>query len=332
MLLARPALGVLSRKRQVGSDRALDRQVAGVLELQRLLRLPAVESLDVPRARVFVEQGLSPLDPSPETMAEIIDTSAGGRPIRIYVPEHAGPHWVVWFHGGGGTIGSIRSTEPTARYLAAHTGMTVASVDYRLGPEHPHPAAIDDAIAAWRGLVPRIPARAKIAVAGDSFGGFLATHVDHAVRAAGDVRRPDHQVLIYPMTDLTMSLPSIVRLADGYLMTRDLVNWFRTNYMGDHTMRNAVGISQSDAVRRGVSPLFFADVRGAAPAIVVTAGFDPLVDEGDGYAAKLQAAGVPVVHRQHPSLIHGFLSMGGGVRAARIATDQLCADVVAQLA
>jgi len=322
-LLARPVVSLLARKRQTGSDRGLDRQVAGVLELQRLMRLPRLASLDAPRARVFVEQGLSPLDPPPETMAEIVDTTAGGRPVRIYVPEHAGPNWMMWFHGGGGTIGSIRSTEPTARYLAAHTGMTVASVDYRLGPEHPHPAAIDDAVAAWRGLVSRpelAGGDAKIAIAGDSFGGFLATQVDHLVRSGGDVRPPDLQVLIYPMVDLTMSDASLVRLADGYLLTREDVAWFRTNYMGSHTNF------------RDASPLFFADVRGAAPALVVTAGFDPLVGEGEAYVAKLRAAGVPVTHREHPSLIHGFLSLGGGVRAAQDATDQLCADVVSLLA
>src|SRR5262249_35172299 len=154
------------------------------------------------------------------------------------------------------------------------------------------------------------------AVAGDSFGGFLSAQVDHVVRDVGAVRPPDLQVLIYPMVDLTMSQPSIERYADGYLLTRALVRWFRSNYMGP------------DADRRAASPLYWASVTGAARAVVVTAGYDPLVDEGDSYVAKLRAAGVTVTHRRHASLVHGFLSLAGGVRAARAATDELCADVV----
>jgi acetyl esterase len=331
MLLRKPLVGLVGRGRRNGVDTALDRQVAAVLELQRLLRVPAVESLDPARARVMVELGLSPFELAPAAMAEVIDTTAphrtgpqsgrlgdspwaGAIPVRIFVPRNARPHWIVYFHGGGGVIGSIRSAEATTRYIAARTGCTVASVGYRLGPEHRHPAAIEDAGSAWRALVARVPAGGRIAVAGDSFGGYLSTHVDRDARACG-ARPPDLQVLIYPMVDHTSASPSIRRYAEGYLLTWPMIEWFRSHYLGPNEDRLAV------------SPQFWPDLHGAAPAIVATAGFDPLVDEGDAYAAKLRAAGVEVRHRRYPSLVHGFLSLAGGVRAARAAIDEVCADI-----
>jgi len=306
--LAPPAVGLLGRRRQRGIDRGLDPQVAAVVELQRLLRLPPLDSMEPRRARRFAEAGLSPLDVAPEPMREVIDTQVGTIPVRIYVPEGAGDHWIVYLHGGGGVIGSIRSSEPVTRLLAVQTRCTVASVDYRLGPEHKHPAAIEDSVAAWDGLMARVPGKA--AVAGDSFGGYLSAHVDRAAR-----RKPDLQVLIYPLVDQTLASPSIDRNAEGYLLTRAMIRWFRDHYM------------HPDDDRRAASPRYWPDLERAAPAIVVTAGYDPLVDEGDDYAEALRVAGVRVVHRQHPSLVHGFLSLAGGVRAARAAFDELCRDI-----
>ncbi|MBS1121854.1 MAG: Alpha/beta hydrolase fold-3 domain protein [Deltaproteobacteria bacterium] len=311
--LSQPVVGLLGRKRREGVDAALDPQIAAVLEVQRLLRLPTLESMEPARARRFAEHGMAPLDVPTRTMAEVIDTTVGGPdgeiPVRIFVPADAGPHWIVYFHGGGGVIGSIRSSEPVTRLLAHQTGCTVASVEYRLGPEHHHPAAIEDACAAWDALMSRVPPDGRVAVAGDSFGGFLSAHVVRHAR-----RKPDLQVLIYPMVDLTHSLPSIDRHAHGYLLTRSMVQWFRSHYTrpGDD--------------REAASPRFWS-LHGSAPAIVATAGYDPLVDEGDDHADRLQRAGVPVRHRRYPSLIHGFLSLAGGVRAARTATDELCADI-----
>jgi len=312
--LAGPVARLLGWRRQRGVDRELDPQVAAVLELQRLLRLPAVDAMEPGPARRFVEDGLSPLDVDPIPMAEVVDTTVPGHggaiPVRIYTPHGAGPHWIVYLHGGGGVIGSIRAAEPVTRLLAAQTGCTVASVGYRLGPEHRHPAAIEDACAAWNVIADRVGRSARVAVAGDSFGGFLSTHVERAV-----IRHPDLQVLIYPIVDMTLTSPSIDRHADGYLLTRSLIHWFRDHYL------------HADDDRRAISPQFWPDLRGAAPAIVVTAGYDPLVDEGDAYAARLRDAGVAVRHRRHPSLVHGFLSLAGAVRAARAAADELCADI-----
>ncbi len=321
--LSTPLVRLFARGRSSGVDAALDPQVAAVLELNRILRLPALDSMEPAKARRFAEEGLSPMDVAPEPLAQIIDTMvpgpAGPIPVRIYVPFDAGPHWLVYLHGGGGVIGSIRSSEPVTRLLAAQTKCTVASVGYRLGPEERHPAAIEDACAAWDALGSRIPRGGKAVVAGDSFGGFLSAHVDRHARDTGG-HRPDLQVLIYPIVDLTLTSPSIDRLAEGYLLTRSMVHWFRGNYL------------RPDQDRKAPSPWFWTDLRGAAPAIVVTAGFDPLVDEGDSYARRLAEAGVTVRHRPHPSLIHGFISLAGAVRTARAAVDQICADIVEVLA
>ena len=287
-----------------------------MLALERLLRLPALDSFEPPRARAYAADGLAPFDVAPAPMAEVIDTAAPGPagappvPVRIFVPPGASRHWIVYFHGGGGVIGSIRSSEPVTRLLAARTRCTVASVGYRLGPEDRHPAAVDDALAAYAAMVARVPAGGRVAVAGDSFGGFLAAHVERAA-----ARRPDLQVLIYPLVDLTLSSPSIDDNADGYLLTRAIMRWFRSHYLHPHDDH------------RAVSPRFWTDLRGSAPAIVATAGFDPLVDEGDAWAEALAAAGVAVRHRRYPALVHGFLSLAGGVRAARRATEELFDDV-----
>jgi acetyl esterase len=314
MALARPLARAIGARRRRGHGAALDPQIAAVLELQRLLRLPPLESMEPPRARAFAEAGLSPLDVAHVPMAEVVDITAKRIPIRIYRPHDAGPHWMVYFHGGGGVIGSIRASDPIVRLLAAQTGCTVASVEYRLGPEDKHPAAIDDACAAYAAIAARLPPGARIAVAGDSFGGYLSAHVDRLA-----ARRPDLQVLIYPLVDMTLTKPSIERHADGFLLTRSLMYWFRGHYLN------------ADDDRRAISPLYWDDLRRAAPAIVVTAGYDPLVDEGDAYAGRLRDAGVPVIHHRHDGLVHGFISLAGAVRAARAAVDTLTAAVRDQL-
>jgi acetyl esterase len=321
-----PLARVLARGRRGGVDAELDVQVAAALEGDRLLKLPALDSMDPPAARVFAGDSLSLLDAHLISMAEIIDTSVAGKagaiPVRIFVPPGVRPDgnapWIVYFHGGGGVIGSIRESEPATRLIAAQSRCIVASVEYRLGPEHKHPAAIDDALAAFTALAARA-GKARLAVAGDSFGGFLAAHCDHDALVRG-ARQPDLQVLIYPTTDLSHQVPSIDRLATGYVLTKAMIEWFDRHYM-----------APSDD-RRAASPMFWSQLRGSAPALIVTCGYDPLVDEGDRYAERLEAAGNRVILRRYPSLIHGFLSMAGGVSAARVAIDEMCGDIRGQLA
>src|SRR5438067_1200484 len=178
-VLVRGALGNRAIVRWLGRDGSaeLDPQVGAVLALNRRVGGPKLESLP-PDEAGRVAAGMSPLDADFEPMAQVADVHAAGVPVRLFVPRDAGPHWIVYFHGGGGVIGSVATSEPASRLIAARTRCTVASVEYRLGPEAPHPAAIDDAIAAFAGLLPRVPGR--VAVAGDSFGGFLSAHVDRA--------------------------------------------------------------------------------------------------------------------------------------------------------
>jgi acetyl esterase len=320
MLSNRALVWLLARGRASGRDVALDRQLAAVLELYRIGRLPALESMTPEAARRYAEDGLAPLDLDPVGMAEVIDTHAAGVPTRIFVPQQASANWIVYFHGGGGVIGSIASSEPSTRYLAARTRCTVASVGYRLGPEARHPAAIDDAFAAWQALAARVPAGGRVAIAGDSFGGYLCVHVEHLARTRHAVR-PAVQTLIYPLVDLTLTSPSIERYANGYLLTKSTMHWFRSHYL------------RGEADQRPGSPWFWSrsELAGTAPTIVVTAGFDPLVDEGDAWAGRLREAGVTVRHRREASLIHGFLSMAGPVHEARAATERICDDLVEML-
>lgn len=329
--LQEPLVSWLAKPRQGGADAGLDRQIAAVLELQRRMKLPPLESMEPAKARRFAESGLSPLEVERAPMAQVIDARLGDVPARIFVPHHATADWIVYFHGGGGVIGSARSSEPITRLVAVQTRCTVASIDYRLGPEHKHPAAIEDARAAWDAVCARVPASAKIAVAGDSFGGMLAACVDRHARDAGrsdtvagrprsTTRRPTAQVLIYPITDFTMTSRGFETHGEGYLYTRAMAAYFKSHYLRDTDDR------------RAASPAHWPEVDRAAPAIVLTAGFDPLCLEGDAHADRLRAAGGRVVHRRHPSLVHGFLSLAGGVRAARAAVDELCADIVSILA
>jgi acetyl esterase len=311
------------QKRSAGLDAALDRQVAAALEYQRVARLPPLESMDPVRAREFSEEQLGASELDPEPMAEITDTTLTHDriPARIYVPHDASANWIVWCHGGGGVIGSIDGSERVTRYLAEHTKCTVASVGYRLGPEDKHPAAIDDACAAWEALAERMPEGARSAIGGDSFGGYLSVHVEREMRRRKG-RAPDAQILVYPLLDMTLTSPSIDKYAEGYLLTKSMMTWFR-----DHYLNNA------DERQTG-SPWFWPDkeLAGAAPAIILTAGFDPLVDEGNAWAERLTRASVTVRHHCHESLIHGFLSLAGIVRAAKSAIDQLCVEIVETLA
>jgi acetyl esterase len=312
-----------SRRRSEGADAGLDRQIAAALEYQRVARLAPLESLEPVAARKHAEANLEVTELDPEPMAEVIDTTLTHDriPVRIFVPHDAGKNWLVWYHGGGGVIGSIEGSERVTRYIAEHTKCTVASVGYRLGPEDKHPMAIEDACAAWEALVSRTPPGGRVAVGGDSFGGFLAVHVDRDARQRG-IRQPDLQVLVYPLLDMTLTSPSIDRYAEGYLLTKAIMQYFR-----DHYLNNA-------QEQESASPWFWPEdaLVGAAPAIVVTAGYDPLVDEGNEWAGRLAEADVTVRHHCHDSLVHGFLALAGIVRAARSATDQICVEIVELLA
>jgi len=240
---------------------------------------------------------------------------AGTIGARHYRPPAGGPPapLVVFYHGGGWVFGDLDSHDSACRLICRDAGVHVLAVDYRLAPEHPAPAAVDDAYAAYRwarehaaelGADPR-----RVAVAGDSAGGNLAAVVCRLARDAGDPM-PSLQWLIYPVTDQRGLARSRTLLGDGFLLTKHDVDWFTDCYL------QRSGLDRTDPL---VSPLLADDLAGLPPALVITAGFDPLRDEGEEYADKLRKAGVAVDHRLMASMIHAFLNLnvlGGGIARA----------------
>jgi acetyl esterase len=235
--------------------------------------------------------------------------ATGERRVRVYRPAAAagpaGPG-LVWFHGGGFTIGSIESHDGICRALADESGAVVVSVDYRLAPESRFPAAVDDAVAVTRsirdavasyGIDPR-----RLAVGGDSAGGNLAAVTSQALRGTSPPLA--FQLLIYPATDFTRTMPSHGYFGEGYVLTRSTMDWFLESYLpGPEAIQDP-----------RASCLFAKDLTGLPPAFVLTAGFDPLRDEGKAYAEKMRAAGVAVEHVCVEGVVHGFFNMAGSLR------------------
>lgn len=256
-----------------------------------------------------------------EVDEDVVIDGAGG---RLHATRYrAGAHsrgLVVYFHGGGWTLGSRASHDATARTLAADAGVDVLNVEYRLAPENPFPAAFDDAMAAWRFAVDQAPRWGldprKIGVAGDSAGGNLAAVVAQQTR--GDDVVPAHQLLIYPAVDLAGDTHSKREFATGRFLTAEHMDWFVGNYVPDPV----------DRADPRVSPLRAADLSGLPPAHVVVAGFDPLRDEGVAYADALRAAGGSVTLDRVGPMIHGFFNMTMLSPVARASTERAAAAVV----
>lgn len=298
----------------------LDPSIQMLLAAQRAT---GVESLAVLNDHVATRAGnrtlTRALDEPDIRVAEISPVSipgpAGPIPARHYRPAVGdGPApLVVFYHGGGFVFGDLDTHDAACRLIARDAGVHVLAVDYRLAPEHPAPAAVDDAYAAYRwarehaGDLGADPGR--VAVAGDSAGGCLAAVVTRLARDAGDPL-PSLQWLIYPVTDWRGGTRSRSLLGEGFLLTKGDMDWFQDVYLGE---------SGLDVTDPRISPLLVDDLSGLPPALVITAGFDPLRDEGRQYATKLREAGVTVDHRQMPSMIHAFLNLnvlGGGVARA----------------
>jgi acetyl esterase len=230
-------------------------------------------------------------------------------PVRIYEPHVKSAGAVVFFHGGGWVVGTLDTLDPELRWFAHRLGARVISVDYRLAPENRYPAPLDDCMAVLRDVA-RGSAHGPIAVAGDSAGGNLAAA---AALLARDEGLPlSAQLLIYPALDATLRQASYTDFAEGFLLTRAGMEFNWSSYLGPH----------GDEIHPLASPLAHRDLSGVAPAVIVTAGYDPLRDEGVEYGRRLRAAGVPCVHLHHPGLAHGFLAMAGRVPAAGDAIEQ----------
>ncbi len=241
--------------------------------------------------------------PSTEAIHEIRQVDADGVPCRLFRPKpDNGLGLLVYFHGGGWVIGSLDSHDAVCRALANRSGQAVLSVDYRLAPEHPFPAALDDAVAATRwayGHAEQLGCAAdRLAVGGDSAGGNLA-----AVVAQLAPIPLSYQMLIYPVTDCTQQHPSYDENADGPFLTKAGMSWFIDHYL-------AGDAAKADDPR--VSPLFASEhvLAATPPALVLTAGYDPLRDEGDAYALRLAEAGVATSHVRFGGMFHGFFSLG----------------------
>jgi len=247
--------------------------------------------------------------------------AAGPLPARHYAPDEPdGPRpLLVFLHGGGFVVGDLDTHDQSCRMISRYAGVHVLSVGYRLAPEDPFPAAVEDAWAAlqWAAAhAERLGADpSRLAMGGDSAGGNLAAvAAQRAAREGG----PDLalQLLLYPATDRTVPYPSLELFADGFFLTREEIGWFQLNY--------SPGVDLADP---RISPLRAGDLAGVAPALVVTAGFDPLRDEGEAYAAALAGAGVEVRLRRETGLIHGFINMVDLSATARIALIDVAAEV-----
>lgn len=262
-------------------------------------------------------------DPEEEVEDRSIPTPAGPLRLRLYRPPTAGPApLVTYFHGGGWVIGDVDTHDGSCRILSRRTGAVVVSVDYRLAPEHRFPAALDDcdAAVAWvaahateLGGDPR-----RLGVAGDSAGGNLAAAVTQRARRRGGPAIAA-QALVYPAVDFTTVRPSLVANGEGHLLTAAAIAWFAAQYLGDH-----------DPADPEASPLL-ADLAGLPPAVVATAEFDPLRDEGRAYAEALGDADVPVRLLDFPGLVHGFMGLGALSPASARATDEVWAAFAALL-
>jgi acetyl esterase len=296
----------------------LDPAVAALLE-----QMPPLEgevTVDEMRARTAGGQSLlvSGGDQRVTTAELTVPGPAGEIPARLYTPPSgAAPRGlVVFYHGGGWVICGLDTHDGVCRDLSARTEAAVLSVDYRLAPEHPFPAAVEDSWAAlqWAhanaASVGADPDR--LAVAGDSAGGNLAAVMALMARDAGLPVRL--QVLVYPATDFSERRPSVSENGEGYLLTEASMKWFEGKYAPVSTDWRA-------------SPMLAGDHRGVAAAVVLTCEFDPLRDEGNDYAAKLAAAGVRVTNRCYPGLIHGSFSMLALIPAATAMMDDTCSAI-----
>jgi acetyl esterase len=290
---------------------ALDPQVQGVIEMVARAGRPAYHTLSPKDARQLFLETRPAATPTPPEIGGVrnvvAETPQGAIPVRVYrpasVPDATPLPGYVYFHGGGWVIGDLATHDVLCRQLTAASGASVVSVDYRLAPEHKFPAAADDAWAATRWVVAHGAElgldATRLAVGGDSAGGNLAAVAALMARDAGGpaIRQ---QVLIYPVTDVMRETRSYADFAEGYMLTRDSMRWFIAHYLR----------SKDDARDWRVSPLRAPSLAGLPPALIVTAGFDPLRDEGEMYAGRLRDAGVTVDYVCYGGMIHGFAGMG----------------------
>jgi acetyl esterase len=295
----------------------LDPEAQLLLAARERLEPPVWDaSMTVERGRAVTrEEAWIAAGPRRVPVGAVRALTAAGLPARLYVPDEPGPHpLLVYFHGGGFVAGDLDTHDAPCRVLCRHAGAQVLSVAYRLAPEHPFPAYVEDALAAFdwaREHAAELGADpARVAVGGDSAGGNLSAVVAQERRGPGG---PALQLLIYPSVDVSTPRRSHELFGEGFFLTSALIEWYARHVLPE-------GSDPTD-IRR--SPLLAPDLAGVAPAIVVTAGFDPLRDEGEAYAERLRSAGVPVVARRFRELFHGFVNSVGVSPACRAAVTEV---------
>jgi acetyl esterase len=309
----------------------LDPGIALLLRMRAMRGMPNLRELPPAGARAGSRrEALAMTGPRTEVgpVRELeVPGPCGMLPARHYAPPHAasGAPLVVFFHGGGFVLCDVDTHDEACRLLCKYAGVHVLSVAYRLAPEEPFPAAVEDATAAFRwgaqnarslGADP-----SRVAVAGDSAGGNLAAVVSLIARDRGAA--PALQLLLYPSVDRTRVRPSLELFAEGFFLERADIDWFLDQY---------VGPTKEARAQPHVSPLLASDLSNLPPALVITAGFDPLRDEGEAYAEALRAAGGTVVVRRFESLVHGFGNMTGIHRASRDAMIEIAGALRTMLA
>jgi acetyl esterase len=275
--------------------------------------LPPEEAREYVRNSTAITSG--PPLPVAERRELSIPGPGGPLPARLYVPIAAEPAprpLLVFFHGGGWVVGGLDTHDGTCRFLSAHSGTSVLSIDYRLAPEHPFPAPVEDAHAAFRWAVANAQElgtdASRIAVGGDSAGGNLAAGTCLAMRDSGGPR-PAMQLLIYPAVEAIDPRPSRNLFAERFILTQRDIDTCERAYLPDKSM----GYEPLASILR------VEDLSDLPPAYICTAGFDPLRDEGEEYAARLREAGVSVAFRRHPRLIHTFANLTAICPSARAA-------------
>ena len=304
----------------------LDPQAKALFDFLGLTELAPLETLTAQEARARFEalaeaRRQMATEPVDQVRDLLISGPGDDIPVRTYSPKAQSPlPALIYFHGGGWVLGDLESHDHVCRALANSVPCAVISVDYRLAPEHKFPAAVDDSYAATQWIANHAgdlgvdPSR--IAVGGDSAGGNLAAVVSQIARDRGD---PNiiYQLLIYPGTDMQMSMPSINENADGPLLTKAAMLWFVNHYLR----------SEGDRTDPLASPLLASNLRGLPPAFILTAECDPLRDEGEAYGRRLEEAGVAAEVQRYDGMPHGFFSFGAALDGGRRAF----ADTIARL-
>jgi acetyl esterase len=300
----------------------LDPQVAAMRAERAKSATPPLYTMSVAQARAEDLRSIQEAGGRPEPVAEVLDQDIPGPggpiPIRIYRPSAERPLPVlVYFFGGGWTLGTIDTSDGVCRALTNAVGCVTITVGYRLAPEHKFPAAVDDCYAAteWIGAhaVELGVDPDRIAVGGDSAGGNLAAAVTLLARSRGP--RLAHQLLVYPNTDYLSDTPSLRENNDPLLFNRNSSDWYWGHYLA----------SPDDGVDPLASPLRAPDHGGLPSATVITAEYDPLRDQAEEYAARLRSAGVPVTLSRYSGMVHGFFTMSGVLDAARDAVAEAAA-------